>query len=243
MLDYDIDTIIVAEYKGDEADLKKQIKYNNLKHEKCNTIGSGRISIWSRYKRICPGTQNKYYSTQIFGEDLIVCGLHLMSDLYFEKSRERRAIIQELLLDVRELKQRNNTEKIMFIGDFNESPYSENCLDADTFHGLPVIESFESSIRKINGIEYNKYYNPMWNMFGDYEYPPGTYYWRNSSMHNSMWYILDQIIVSRELVPQLVKGSVKIITECSLGKLYDELKRPSKTISDHFPIMCEINEK
>lgn len=46
-------------------------------------------------------------------------------------------------------------------------PYEEAFLFANGLFGLPVLNQYDKNIKKVNGTEYTKYYNPMWNFFGD----------------------------------------------------------------------------
>ena len=39
------------------------------------------------------------------------------------------------------------------------------------------------------------------------------------------------------------RDSLKIITACSYADLVDDSKHPNRKISDHFPIMCEIEDE
>ena len=55
--------------------------------------------------------------------------------------------------------------------------------------------------------------------------------------------MLDQVIISKDVVPMLNREGLKIITTCSYGDLMNEKQRPNKSISDHFPIICEILDR
>ena len=150
------------------------------------------------------------------------------------------AIIQEIMYEINEIENKIKSYKIVIIGDFNEMPYGRGCLSANGFHGLPVLNTSDTPTRKVNQIEYRKFYNPMWNFMGDFSYPPGTYYLNQAKLYSPMWYMLDQVIVSKDVLPLLKKESVKIITSCGYSDLVDKNQHPDKKISDHFPIMCEI---
>ena len=58
-----------------------------------------------------------------------------------------------------------------------------------------------------------------------------------------MWYIVDQVVLSQDILPLFKKESLKIITSCSYSDLRDKNDHPDKKISDHFPIVCEIKDK
>ena len=240
--DYDIDISVLAEYKADNQELLQQIRKKQRRMEFYTTIGCDRITILGNYRNVEPATQNKYYSIQIIDKKYILCGLHLPSDLHGDNENERKSIIRLIINDVQAEENKMLGQNTIIVGDFNEMPYAEGCLGADTFHGLPVYEDMTGRTRTVVGNEYKKYYNPMWNFFGDFTYPPGTYYYNNTKLYAPMWYILDQFIVGQDIIPLLDKKQLKIITECSSGSLSDKNGRPNKNISDHFPIMCGIDE-
>jgi len=243
ILDYDIDIFVAAEYNADENELKTLFKKYNCNLVQCITLGCERIKLWSNYVNIKPGIQNKYYSIQIVQDKYILCCVHLMTDMNGDRSDERLEKIQNIMYDINEIEKKINSQKTIIIGDFNEMPYGKGCLNANGFHGLPVLNEKDKPIRTINEKEYRKFYNPMWNFMGDFSYPPGTYYLNQAKLYSPIWYILDQIIISKDVLPIFVKENLKIITSCSYSDLKDKKQRPNKEISDHFPIMCEIKEK
>lgn len=242
VMDYDIDIFILAEYDADEIELDKLLKKYYLKHSSCLTLGCDRISIWSNYVNIKSGRQNPHYSIQVINEKYILCCVHLMSDAYGDMSAERHAKIREIMYDIQQTEKEIYSKSTVIIGDFNEAPYSRGCLSADGFHGLPVLNVNDTSARVVSGMEYRKFYNPMWNFMGDFSYPPGTYYLNQAKLYSPMWYIVDQVVVSQDILPLFKRESLKIITSCRYFDLRDKNEHPNKEISDHFPIMCEIED-
>lgn len=240
--DYDIDLWIMAEYNADKTELEGLLKKYYLKHSACCTAGCDRISIWSNYENMKSGDQNTHYSIQVIKDKYILCGIHLMSDAYGDMSAERYTKIREIVYDIDRMEQKIHSRNTIIIGDFNETPYGRGCLSADGFHGLPVLTINDTPTRTVSGSEYRKFYNPMWNFMGDFSYPPGTYYLNQAKLYSSMWYIVDQVILSQDILPLFKKESLKIITSSSKFDLMDKNKHPKKEVSDHFPIMCEIED-
>lgn len=239
--DNDIDIVVLAEYKADEEELKELFLQNNLFMNKCNTIGCNRIHIWSNYSCVDAGAQDDYYSIQIFNNDIILCGTHMFSDLNGDHDDERVVLANQIVKEIENVEARTKSKKVVIIGDMNESPYGKGCLNANGFHGLPSLKVTDKETRVVRGVKYRKYYNPMWNLMGDVDYPPGTYYLNKAMLNSPMWYMLDQVIVSKAVLPYFVHDSLAIVTECSYGDLKDERLHPNKIISDHFPIVCEIS--
>jgi len=46
------------------------------------------------------------------------------------------------------------------------------------------------------------FYNPTWNLLGDANGPPGTYYWRNGR-EEAGWYVLDHVLLRPKIVSRL----------------------------------------
>ena len=241
--DNDIDVLVLSEYDANVDELNKMFEGNNQRLTKCNTLGCERIDVWTSYANIKSGIQEKYYSIQIINDDFVLCCIHLCTDLYGDHSDERLAIIQRIMYDVKKIEEKIESQRTIVIGDINEMPYGRGCLNANGFHGLPALDISDKPTRTVNEIEYRKFYNPMWNLMGDFSYPPGTYYINQSKLHSPMWYMLDQIIISQDVLPLFSRESLKIITTCSYADLVDDNKHPNRKISDHFPIMCEIEDE
>lgn len=237
-----IDILALAEYTADINELLRMSCSQGVRLMEYTTIGCERIKFFGNYKNVEPATQDKYYSIQIIDEQYIICGVHLPSDLYGDKTNERYMISRRIIYDVQEEEKKLLNPKTIIMGDFNEMPYCSSCLNADAFHALPVFEESRQAYRAVLGSVFKKYYNPMWNFLGDFSYPPGTYYRNEATIASPMWFLLDQFVFGWETVPLIHREQLRIITECKYGKLFDINGHPNKRISDHFPIMCEIND-
>ena len=237
----EIDVLVLAEYMAEINELNDNLKQCKKRLFNWNTKGCERIHIWGNYIDVTPGEQNKYFSVQIVNKQYIMCGVHMYSNLNGEHYDERVALAEEIMYSIKHIKQRLQTEHVIVIGDINESPYEKACLSAKGFHALPALQILDKGSRTVYGKEYEKMYNPMWNLFGDFKYPPGTYYRVESKLYNPCWFMLDQVIISQSMIPLMVKEQLKIITKCGKGVLYTDNRYPNSNISDHFPIMCEFN--
>ena len=87
------------------------------------------------------------------------------------------------------------------------------------------------------------FYNPMWNLLGDSQEPYGTYYYSGNDTENTFWNIYDQVIIRPVLRERFVIESLKIIKETKTRFLLNNSGHPNKKISDHLPIMFEIQEE
>jgi hypothetical protein len=83
----------------------------------------------------------------------------------------------------------------------------------------------------------------MWNLLGDFSFPPGTYYYAGNDVVNAFWNIYDQVMFRPCLREFFVDEELKILYKTENIKLVDKNEHPSKNISDHLPIVFEIREE
>ena len=235
--DFQIDTLILAEYSDDISFL-----IDSLDFQIVSSTGCDRLKLLSNKSFFDIGPQASHYSFQIVNEDYLLCCLHLISKTYDQDGRRRAYDIEEIMINVEAIKERNNINKVVFVGDFNENPYESNVLEARLFHALPCYYELENDSRIVSGKTYTKYYNPMWNLFGDKDSPPGTFFHMSSSPVEPFWHMFDQVIISKEMFPRFLTDTLRIVTDTSNGPLFRDGFRPNNLISDHFPIVFEIGD-
>ena len=231
----EIDVLVLAEYMAEINELNDNLKQCKKRLFNWNTKGCERIHIWGNYIDVTPGEQNKYFSVQIVNKQYIMCGVHMYSNLNGEHYDERVALAEEIMYSIKHIKQRLQTEHVIVIGDINESPYEKACLSAKGFHALPALQILDKGSRTVYGKEYEKMYNPMWNLFGDFKYPPGTYYRVESKLYNPCWFMLDQVIISQSMIPLMVKEQLKIASGKKLDLIQDDICISGNAIE------CRIN--
>lgn len=241
VIDFRLDVLVLAEYNDDMSSLESQLSHQGCAFNYINTYGCERIKIMSSIQQITPGFQDAYSSIIILKKKYILCCVHLPSDLRGNHSDERSGVIApQIMKEIRELEIKYGDHTII-LGDMNEMPYGNTCLGATAFHGIPIQYRGKTS-REINGSSFRMYYNPMWNLLGDFQYPPGTFYYRENKVCNPFWFMLDQVIISQSLAPRLLQEELRIVTEIGQSSLSKTSGIPNDSISDHFPIVFEIKE-
>lgn len=236
-----IDFFVLAEYRADVEQLKQKVGLHTIALEEAITVGCDRITILKRGKNIQPGFQNKYCSMQIIEGKYILACLHLPSRLYADKLK-RSIVISRIVEEIQEYEKKLNTDKSIIVGDINENPYESGCLGANGFHGIPVYKDAMKKYRIIMDESFKMFYNPMWNLLGDFSFPPGTYYYSGNEVENSFWNVYDQVMIRQCLRKSFVDENLKILYETKNQKLIDINNHPDKSISDHLPIIFEIEE-
>ena len=237
-----IDIVSLAEYNGNVDDLINCLKANDIYMSKYISVGCEKVITLGNIRSVQPGLQDKRYSIQIINGKYILCSLHLPSQLY--GSEEDRAIVAQKIvhdIDLQE-KELGSNASIIF-GDFNEDPYDSGCLSARHFHGLPSRDDAARGKRTVQGNSFSMFYNPMWNLFGDFTSPPGTYYHENSQALTPFWHMYDQVMIRPSLQHVFVENSLKILTNAGIDSLLDANGRPNIKFSDHLPIIFELREE
>lgn len=237
-----INLIVLAEYLADAGELIRELQKKHIQIFPYSTSGCDRVTMFGTIRQVTPGNQNKYYSIQLINQNNILCGIHLPSPLYSGHQERRNIIIDMVLEDIQKLENDLESSNTIILGDFNENPYDAGCLSADKFHGISSADDAIKGSRKIMGKSFKMFYNPTWNLFGDFQYPPGTYYHKGSHPCHSFWNLYDQVILRPSMRTYFIEKSLKIITKTQNHTLVDVYQHPRKDISDHLPIMFEIKE-
>ncbi len=238
-----IDIAVLAEYTGDSQGLIQDLSGQGIQMEQYITSGCERIVMFGSKTGVTPASQNKYYSMQLMEGKYILCGMHLPSQVYAQHQERRNIVIDTLLQDISELEEEIGLAQTVLFGDFNENPYETGCLAADKFHGLPSGDDTLRGTRTVMGRKFKMFYNPMWNLFGDFQYPPGTYYYNGSSPSHPFWNIYDQVMIRPAMQGRFVSDSLRILVGTKQVSFVDQYKHPKKEISDHLPIVFEIKEE
>lgn len=232
---YSIDLIILAEYCDDISALSESLGMVHYQSSGCN-----KLEILGKIENVEQAAQNNRYSVHLINNKYIMCAVHLPDNLHPDSHRRREITIRLLLKDLNDLENKLGTKMSFIVGDFNEDPYDDGCLSATSFHSLPCFSDAQKIRRTIEGVQFETFYNPMWNLFGDFTSPPGTYYYNGSNVKCSFWHIYDQVIIRPVLKEIFFESSLEIITQAGSNSLLDDSGRPNKKYSDHLPLVFEI---
>ncbi|MBS5969510.1 MAG: endonuclease/exonuclease/phosphatase family protein [Clostridium perfringens] len=240
------DIIALAEYKDDIKELLSNLDNFGINMYHIRSIGCDRITIISKFKE----SQIKRYSESTYYmilkiphesiDNQLIAFTHLPSKLY-AKSSDLSGLITSLVQDLERNEKTLNSSNSIIMGDFNINPFEEGMIAAKSAHALPSKLVAKKKKRTVFSQEYNTFYNPMWNLFGDNDGVPGTYYYSASSQEVYFWNIFDQVIIRPDLIDNFDSSSLKIITKTTQKSLLNHKQEPNKEISDHLPIFFTIN--
>jgi exonuclease III len=242
IMELSCDIVALAEYVGDTVQLESKIKIVNNDFHHIPKIGCQRIDIFTKYdpSKIDHLCESSYYTMKRIPHESLgfhsVVFVHLPSKLHMDDD----ALIEEARLlktDIDEAEQ-NLDDKTVVVGDFNMNPFEKGMIGATAMHSMPSRKISSRVTRTVNRRKYSMFYNPMWNLLGDIEEPPGSYFYNKSSHFNYFWNMFDQVIIRPSLLDYFKAESTAIITKTANFSLIDKNGRPN--ISDHLPIYFEI---
>ena len=233
--------IVLAEYTAKMDELINILSSHGITMKQYNTCCE-RIKLLGSLTYVESRRDGSHYTIQTINNRDLLCCVHLNSKLHTGNESYREILIASIIHDIQEVEKEIGTENSIIVGDFNMNPYEPSCIDARYFHGIPVCIEAERKSRKVADQDFRMFYNPMWNLLGDFQKPYGTYYRNNGEAQNTYWNIFDQVIFRPSLKDRFLKDSLKILTETSKRYLLDINGHPKKDISDHLPIIFEIKE-
>lgn len=237
------DVVILAEYNDNANELLKELELVGIRMYKIKIIGCDRISFFTKAKpsKIKHCSESNYYAIKIINIDkdnrYIIGAVHLPSKLY-ASDEDRRVEIEDLVNNIAALEDKYNTKNTIIVGDFNANPF-DGCMTKTT--GLNAVSSEDVACkitRVVKNREYNMFYNPMWNKFGDFDGISGTYYYSKSSSEEIFWHIFDQVVIRPQNIKNFINSSLNIITKVNDRDLLSEGKRIK--VSDHLPLEFEM---
>ncbi len=238
-----ISVVVLAEYTANMELLINLLGVQGISMKQYSTVGCERIKIIgisSLY--IEPQLQTDHSSIQIVDNDIILCCIHLNSQIYSDNDGKREIYIGQIISDILKTEDSLGTDNTIIVGDFNINPYDKSCISAACFHGLPIYDESKRKSRTVAGKEFLMFYNPMWNFLGDFKKPYGTYYKNSGDTVSTYWNIYDQVIIRPSLRERFIDDSLKILTKTESISLLDKNGHPEQSISDHLPIIFEIME-
>ena len=175
------------------------------------------------------------------GMDFLLVAAHLPSKLIYS-DEDQRFFSRMSIITILDYEQRVGHDRTVLVGDFNMNPFESGMINVDGFHSTSSRSVASRVTRTVHGQEFKFFYNPMWNLLGDDEAPPGSYYHTSPSPTGTHWHLLDQVMVRPSVLGALPQGHVRILTRVGGYDLLRADGRIDTTVgSDHLPLWFELN--
>ena len=252
MLENELDIIGLAEVPEDEITIEIIKKYKKLTGQNLYFIHNtnDKVIILTRLNpSLFIDVSSLYKSKRLISFKLILKGKIIINLVFIHFHAKNNWSDISLAMEcvtisnaIRSIEINNKSNNTIIIGDFNMNPFESGIISTTGLNAISDKNYLKSKIsKKIDQTEYNYFYNPMWNFFGDKEEPMGTYYYRSSGSVSYEWNIFDQILIRPELINYLRDDSVKIISNINTQSLLSKYSRPNKKYSDHLPVTIDLN--
>jgi hypothetical protein len=206
-----------------------------------------RIRVFTRFHSgfLAPIFESDRYSIRRLRlplrKEVLLAMVHLPSKMY-SASESQRTSCSLLARAVLEQEATAGHTRTIVIGDFNVDPFEQGFVATDGLHAVMSKTVAQRKTRRVEGRDFDFFYNPMWSYFGDTgNRPCGTYYYDKAEHVNYFWHIFDQVL----LRPDLLSGfsdDVRILTMAGSTPLLDRNGRPDgENASDHLPILFSLD--
>ena len=169
----------------------------------------------------------------------MLAGVHLEDRRNYNNS-DRIDTIHHLMADIEKTEDIFTCDNTIVIGDFNANPYDEELLSFYAFNAVlfkKVIDKNEFTSFK--GEKRKRLYNPILHYISENTEMYGSFYLDGQSQ-TSYWWCLDQVLVRKVLANNIV--NVQYIKSVGSRDLLRKDKIPNKNISDHLPLLVNIQE-
>jgi len=239
--EYDVDILALAESSLDEKKMLEPIGYHRIDEL------SERVKMYSRYpleyfEPIWDDVNISIRQLNLPASDsILLVAAHLPSKLFYEQ-RDQSDYCKIVSARIHEQQEKVGHSRTIIFGDLNMNPFESGLISATGFHAIMDKRIVSKGSRRIKGIDYHYFYNPMWNKFGDNRTePPGTYYYHTNIYNSYFWNMFDQVLLSYEIIDKFNNDNLTIISSVGEHSLLTNDGRPNdKFASDHLPIFFEL---
>lgn len=252
-IEEDVDIIALAELPSRDAAMLQNVvtKLNSLQpnvYDFLPIVGDGE-KVFVFFRKDKAHIKNAYNEDKLFvkkikGADIeisiVFCHLDSKVNASDETLARKAEKFKALIEEYEKVESKDN--KTIVCGDFNMNPYESGMLGACSFNAMMDKRIALKKKRRLDGDDYNFFYNPMWGCLGDNGKggTPGTHYLTGSEYTQPYWHMLDQVILRPDVIPYFDDNGLKILKS---GRTYSLVSRdghPDKKKSDHFPILFTL---
>lgn len=239
-----VDIIVLAEFANDKSRFLALANKDKDIFSELPQLGCLRITIFCRVDtvEVDHGPESNYFTTKKLtlsnDFEVLMAAVHLPSKTN-QVDNTQTLEAAEFKNEIEFAENVFETENTFIVGDFNMNPFDHGMVSASAFHSVPCEKITTEKSRIIKQRQHRFFYNPMWNMFGDMNNNPGTYFHRDSEQTVYFWNILDQVIVRPAISKYFLKESLLILKEIDGISLVSQSGRPK--LSDHLPIIFEFD--
>lgn len=251
--DHTIGVLMFAEFPdGKQLDLERMLKAQDSKYRYLRPIKvPAKVEVFTKispkdFKNIY---DDRRFSVKLFhskglNKDFNIILCHLVSKVNYsdsDQAMEARNVARE----IKRMEETYQNDLSIVCGDLNMNPFEEGLVGSDCFNAVMDKLTAQKITRRVSGVDYKMFYNPMWGLWGDNGkgVVSGSMYYNPSRHIQYYWNIYDQVLIRPSVIPYFVDKYLEIVT-CSKSKsLLTENHTLRSIYSDHLPIKFTIKDK
>lgn len=251
--DHTIGVLMFAEFpEGKQLELERMLKtqdasYRYLKPikepakvEMFTNLPQGELRNISDERRFSV----KCYHSRGLKKDFNIILCHLISKINNseqDQAYEARSVAREIV----RMEEHYQNDMSIVCGDLNMNPFEDGMVSSDGFNAVMDKSIAKKNTRKVSGVDYKMFYNPMWGLFGDNGkgIVAGTFFYNPAKSIQYYWNIYDQVLIRPSVIPYFVDRYLEIVTYSRSQSLLTENHKLKSIFSDHLPIKFTIKDK
>ena len=220
-----IDIIILCEYNLDDSYTTAQINQGESIYKISNCFGCTKIKIFTSLSlsKISIISESDRWTIRKIQHNLfrpfLLVAAHLPSKNYFSDNDQTLEAIN-FRDSIDKAKMESGIDRVVIIGDLNMNPFEDGLLSTKALHATPDRNIALRVKRKVQGKEYEYFYNPMWNFLGDE--------------------IFDQLLISPNMIKYISNKKIQILTKAKTFSLLKNGQINKTKYSDHLPLIFNI---
>jgi hypothetical protein len=172
---------------------------------------------------------------------ILLAAVHLPSKLHWSSESQSFECV-EIAKVIADEEENAGHRRTILVGDFNMNPFEAGIVSSVGFNSVMSRRVASRLTRTVQEREYQFFYNPMWNHFGDArDNTAGSYYYDAAEHVNYYWHLFDQVLLRPELAERFAPDKLSILRSVGLLPLVRPDGRPDPSAgSDHLPLVFEV---
>lgn len=239
IVENDIDIAVFSEFNG--IDFCKIIGNLGSMYERILSVQDDRkVTLLSKgtFSVEVKQQQNRYsiYSIRTAVKDYILAAIHLEDRRNYVPA-QRIETIKSLVVDIEKTEDALSCTNTLVIGDFNAGPYDEELLSEFAFNATLFRKVLEKKT-SLKSKRIKMFYNPLLHYLSEDTEMYGSFYYEQGHA-TPFWYCLDQVVVRACLANCI--NHVEYLKMINTKELLKNTM-PNKNISDHLPLLVNLQE-
>ena len=248
-LRYEVDVIILAENSMVSAKIVSALNTASKSiFQPAQRLGCDKLDLFTRFpsrllETVLEDERLTARELTLPGakDSILLVALHFPSKTFMDDD-EQASLVPLYVDQIKQAEKAVGHSRSLVIGDFNMNPYERGLVNVTGFNAVMTTALAARGSRKVQGKEWQFFYNPMWGLFGDRTPgPPGSYYYSGTGPASYYLHIFDQVLIRPDLYQISKNVNIQILDTDESVQFLGSSGRPNRRIySDHLPLLVRF---